>query len=236
MNKRALVVEDDYQIGELLKIHLTDINIDSEIYRDGLDGYQAAISKSYDIILLDIMLPSMDGVEICKKVRIKNGDIPIIMITSKSEEIDRVIGLETGADDYIIKPFSIREFQARVKAVLRRSQSSEEYSGVSDKVFSYDNLVVDTEKRICLKNGKRLELAPKEFDLLALLASNPGKSFNRASILNIVWGYEFEGFQHTVNSHINRIRAKIENDMASPQYILTTWGYGYRFNEDMKAS
>lgn len=233
MNKMALVVEDDYQIAELLRIHLTDINIDVQIERDGFDGFKAAITNPYDIILLDIMLPSMDGVEICKKVRSVNNDVPIIMITSKSEEIDRVIGLETGADDYIVKPFSIREFQARVKAVLRRSKKLEEYDRPSDKIFKYNNLVVDTEKRVCLKHNKRLDLAPKEFDLLALLASNPGKSFNRASILNIVWGYEFEGFQHTVNSHINRIRAKIEEDMATPQYIITTWGYGYRFNEDM---
>lgn len=232
MNKNALIIEDDPRISELLAIHLKDINIGVQSERDGLDGLQQAINNRFDIILLDLMLPTIDGIEICKKVRAAKVNTPIIMITSKSEEIDRVIGLETGADDYIVKPFSIREFQARVKAVLRRSLSDSTNANSSDK-FEYDKLMIDIEKRICTKNQMRIDLAPKEFDLLALLASNPGKSFNRQSILNLVWGYEFEGFQHTVNSHINRIRAKIEDDMAKPNYIITTWGYGYRFNEDI---
>lgn len=232
MNKNALIIEDDLRIAELLAIHLKDINIGVQSERDGLDGLQQAINNRFDIILLDLMLPTIDGIEICKKVRAAKVNTPIIMITSKSEEIDRVIGLETGADDYIVKPFSVREFQARVKAVLRRSLSESANHNTSDK-FQYDKLIIDIEKRICTKNQMRIDLAPKEFDLLALLASNPGKSFNRQSILNLVWGYEFEGFQHTVNSHINRIRAKIEDDMAKPNYIITTWGYGYRFNEDI---
>jgi two-component system, OmpR family, alkaline phosphatase synthesis response regulator PhoP len=175
----------------------------------------------------------LDGIEICKMIRSAKINTPIIMITSKSEEIDRVIGLETGADDYIIKPFSIREFQARVKAVLRRSISDSSIQENSEKCYIYNNLMIDVEKRICTKNDQRVDLAPKEFELLALLAANPGKSFNRQSILNLVWGYDFEGFQHTVNSHINRIRAKIEDDMANPNFVITSWGYGYRFNEDL---
>ena len=233
MNKSALIIEDDFRIAELLSIHLKDINIDTKSERDGLSGCQTALKNRFDLILLDLMLPSLDGIEICKMIRSAKINTPIIMITSKSEEIDRVIGLETGADDYIIKPFSIREFQARVKAVLRRSISDSSIQENSEKCYIYNNLMIDVEKRICTKNDQRVDLAPKEFELLALLAANPGKSFNRQSILNLVWGYDFEGFQHTVNSHINRIRAKIEDDMANPNFVITSWGYGYRFNEDL---
>ena len=233
MNKSALIIEDDFRIAELLSIHLKDINIDTKSERDGLSGCQTALKNRFDLILLDLMLPSLDGIEICKMIRSAKINTPIIMITSKSEEIDRVIGLETGADDYIVKPFSIREFQARVKAVLRRSISDSSIQENSEKCYIYNNLMIDVEKRICTKNDQRIDLAPKEFELLALLAANPGKSFNRQSILNLVWGYDFEGFQHTVNSHINRIRAKIEDDMANPNFVITSWGYGYRFNEDL---
>lgn len=230
---KALIVEDDIQICDLLSIHLKDLHFEMDVYQDGFDGFQSAVNNKYDLILLDIMLPSMDGVEICRKIRAHDSETPIIMITSKSEEIDRVLGLETGADDYIIKPFSIREFQARVKAVMRRTTRTDDRKDHSEKVFTYGSLTIDAEKRMVVQNKVRIDLTPKEFDLLALLAANPGKSFNRQSILNLVWGYEFEGFEHTVNSHINRIRAKIEEDMAKPKYIMTTWGYGYRFNETL---
>lgn len=231
--QKVLIIEDDVKIAELLSIHLTDIHFEVEIHQDGLSGYQQAIKGNHDLLLLDLMLPTMDGVEICRKIRAQDGDTPIIMITSKSEEIDRVLGLETGADDYIVKPFSVRELQARVKAVMRRSRRNNEGQSPEGAKLSFESLNIDTDKRIVTKNDKRVEMTPKEFDLLALLGSNPGKSFNRQSILNLVWGYEFEGFEHTVNSHINRLRAKIEDDMSKPKYIITTWGYGYRFNENI---
>jgi len=155
------------------------------------------------------------------------------MLTSKSEEIDKVIGLESGADDYMTKPFSVRELQARVKAIMRRSSTADTNILAKKDVLSFTDLVIDTDKRTAFKNKERVDLTQKEFELLTILASSPGKSFSRQDLLNLVWGYEFEGLEHTVNSHINRIRAKIENEMAKPNYVLTTWGYGYRFNENI---
>jgi two-component system, OmpR family, alkaline phosphatase synthesis response regulator PhoP len=180
------------------------------------------------------MLPRKDGMEICREVRARNTRVPILMLTAKSEEIDKVLGLEMGADDYLTKPFSVREFIARVKALFRRIEMM---AGVSPKngntLLQFGSLGVDLDKRKVTLNDKRVDLSPKEFDLLSLLVSNPGKSYDRAKILNLVWGYEFEGYEHTVNSHINRLRAKIEPDIQQPTYILTTWGVGYRFNEDI---
>lgn len=231
--KRALIVEDDPKIAELVAIHLKDLMFETLIVGDGMQGLQKGLEKSYDLIVLDIMLPSMDGVEICRQLRSKDVDSPIIMLTAKSEEIDKVLGLETGADDYITKPFSVRELQARVKAVIRRSNSSNRDQSQDSIIFNAGALTIDLDRRIVTKENQRLDLTPKEFDLLSLMASKPGKSFNRKELLNLVWGYDFIGFEHTVNSHINRLRAKIEPDMTKPTYILTTWGYGYRFNESI---
>ena len=231
---RALIIEDDLKIAELIKIHLKDLNYVIDHAADGREGYELATKTNYCIIILDLMLPTMDGMEVCRRIRSKNIASPIIMVTAKSEEIDRVLGLETGADDYIVKPFGVREFQARVKAVLRRSLGGfDEEKPEKSQVINAEGLSIDLDKRSVLKAGKRLELTPKEFDLLSLLAASPGKSFNRQSLLNLVWGYDFEGYEHTVNSHINRVRAKIEDDMNKPTYILTSWGYGYRFNENI---
>ena len=154
------------------------------------------------------------------------------MLTAKSEEIDRVLGLEIGADDYITKPFSIRELLARVKAVMRRTDATKVQKHNSSAI-SFEGLFIDIDKRKVLLNDKRVDLSPKEFELLILMASNPGRNYSRTELLNIIWGYNFEGYEHTVNSHINRLRAKIETDMANPTYILTTWGVGYKFNEDI---
>ena len=153
------------------------------------------------------------------------------MITSKSEEIDKVLGLEMGADDYISKPFGIRELLARVKAVLRRTERMPQGEDQDEVEIRCEQLYINVGMRIVEMNGVRIELSPKEFDLLVLLASNPGKTYTRMQLLNKVWGYEFEGFEHTVNSHINRLRSKIEKDMSKPEYILTTWGVGYKFRE-----
>lgn len=192
-----------------------------------------ALEKDYDLILLDLTLPSMDGVEICKRLRTQKAT-PVIMLTAKSEEIDRVLGLEIGADDYITKPFSIRELLARIKAVLRRTDNQKEtVTEEESTAMSFEGLQIDVDKRKVLLHGKKVELSPKEFELLVLMASNPGRNYSRTELLNIIWGYNFDGYEHTVNSHINRLRAKIESDMAHPNYILTTWGVGYKFNEDI---
>jgi DNA-binding response OmpR family regulator len=157
---------------------------------------------------------------------------PILMVTSKSEEIDKVLGLEMGADDYLTKPFSIRELLARVKAIIRRSEMvSEEEEAETTREIQCQGLYINIAKRIVEVHGNRTELSPKEFDLLVLLASHPGRTYTRMQLLNKVWGYEFEGFEHTVNSHINRLRSKIEADMNKPEFILTTWGVGYKFKE-----
>lgn len=233
MNK-VLIIEDDKEIVNLLEIHLKDLSLKVFKAYDGEDGLNKILTEEPDLIILDIMLPKMDGIEVCQRVRGKEITTPILMLTAKSEEIDRVLGLEMGADDYMTKPFSVREFIARVKAIFRRTQLiKESLSEQKVSLIKYEGLSVDVEKRKVLVNDVKVELSPKEFELLVLLASNPGKSYNRSNLLNLIWGYEFEGYEHTVNSHINRLRAKIEPDMANPKYILTTWGVGYKFNEEL---
>ena len=232
--KSILAVEDDPSLLELLKIHLQDIHCQLETAQDGIQGLKKVLENEYDLIILDIMLPSLDGFEICKRARAKNIKTPILMLTAKTEEIDKILGLEIGADDYVVKPFSIRELMARIKALLRRASLTSDPQAInSSQMIRRGDLEIDIEKRKVMIGEKRIELSPKEFDLLILMASNPGVSYNRNRLLNLVWGYEFEGFAHTVNSHINRLRAKIESDMSEPTYILTTWGIGYRFNEDI---
>ncbi len=230
-----VIVEDDKEICDLLSIHLKDLECQTALFNNGKEGYEAILSSPPDLIILDIMLPGMDGIEICQKVRVQGVSTPIMMLTAKSEEIDRVLGLEIGADDYMIKPFSVREFIARVKAMFRRSkiihdQIQEQGQPASIEI---ENIEIDIDKRKVLLSGNRIELSPKEFELLVLMASNPGKSYNRSRLLSLIWGYDFEGYEHTVNSHINRLRAKIEPDMDHPKYILTTWGVGYKFNEEL---
>ena len=229
---KALIVEDDLQIADILSIHVQDLYMEPTIITDGLLAKNKFAHQKYDLVLLDLMLPGMNGIDLCKFIR-SQSDVPIIMITAKTEEIDKVVGLETGADDYIVKPFGVRELQARIKSVLRRTAAKVVTETHKKEVLNFDHLYIDIEKRTILLHGNRVDLTNKEFDLLCLLANNPGKSFDRQSLLNLVWGYDFEGFEHTVNSHINRLRAKIEVDMAKPQFILTSWGYGYRFNESL---
>ena len=218
----------------LLEIHLKDLHCDTMRVHDGEEGLQLALSNSYDLIILDLMLPSMDGMEVCRQIRMKGNATPIMMLTAKSEEIDKVLGLETGADDYLTKPFSVREFIARVKAIFRRTKLTQQSQAeASTAVLQFGEMKVDVDKRKVTIQDKRIELSPKEFELLVLLASHPGRSYNRQRILNLVWGYDFNGYEHTVNSHINRLRGKIEPDINKPIYILTTWGVGYRFNEEL---
>jgi len=229
--EKALIIEDDKDISELVSIHLSDMDLEVDKSFDGKDGLMKAMNNSYRFILLDIRLPELDGFEVCKRLRMEKIKTPILMLTSKSEEIDKVLGLEMGADDYISKPFGIRELLARIKAVLRRYDQSMQTTDEEEKELRFENLYINVGMRIVEVGGQRIELSPKEFDLLVHLASNPGKTYSRMQLLNKVWGYEFEGFEHTVNSHINRLRSKIEKNMNEPEYILTTWGVGYKFRE-----
>jgi len=231
--KHVLVVEDDKDITGLLDIHLKDLNCRVSIVHDGEKGFNNILKNKYDLVVLDVMLPKMDGLEICRKVRAEKNNTPILMLTAKSEELDKVLGLEVGADDYLTKPFSVREFIARVKAMFRRVEAMQSEAASADKssTITFGDLVIDTESRKVLLKGKRLELTAKEFDLLLLFTTHPGKTYTREQLLELVWGYQFNGYDHTVNSHINRLRSKIEDDMSKPKYILTAWGVGYRFAE-----
>jgi DNA-binding response OmpR family regulator len=229
--KRILLIEDDERIVELIDIHLKDIFCESTKAFSGEKGLHYALNKKFDLIILDIMLPDMNGVEICRNIRAERNNTPIMMLTARSEEIDKVIGFETGADDYLTKPFSIRELIVRIKAVLRRTENNSNQS--SDAIITRGSLSVDTAKRKVMLNDIKVELTPTEFDLLRLFITNPGRSYSRESLLNTIWGYEFNGYEHTVNSHINRLRAKIEPDLSNPKFILTTWGVGYRFTDEI---
>src|SRR5258708_900411 len=233
MNK-VLIIEDDLQIIELLKIHLADLSCEMMSARNGKEALELASKNAFDLLILDLMLPGMNGMEICRRLRMSGNNTPIIILSAKSEEIDKVLGLETGADDYLTKPFSIREFIARVKVIFRRKEDAgEELNRPNRMQIKFGELELDLDKRKITLNNARVELSPKEFDLLSLLASNPGKSYSRKRLLNLVWGYVVDGDNHTVNSHINRLRGKIETDISNPKYILTTWGIGYRFNEEL---
>jgi DNA-binding response OmpR family regulator len=230
--KSVLIIEDDKEISDLLEIHLKDIDCRISKEYNGLTGLNKVKFDNYDLIILDVLLPGLDGLEVCKEVR-KSGILtPILMLTSKSEEIDKVLGLELGADDYITKPFSIKEFIARVKAIFRRVELIN-VTEKNDKDISYKNLSIESSTRKVLINNRRIDLTPKEFDLLYLLASHPGRVYTRENLLNIIWGYQHKGYEHTVNSHINRLRSKIEKKISDPQFILTSWGSGYRFNDQL---
>lgn len=230
--KSVLIIEDDIEIVNLLEIHLKDLSFEVDKAFDGKSGLDKALSDNPGLIILDIALPEMDGIDVCRQIR-ASSSVPIIMLTAKSEEIDRVLGLEMGADDYITKPFSVREFIARVKAVFRRTDRTSAKTELQEKnELSFDDLFIDVEKRKVIVREEKVELSPKEFELLVLMASNPGKSYSRSDLLKLIWGYDFNGYEHTVNSHINRLRAKIEADMNNPLYIITTWGVGYKFNEE----
>lgn len=229
--KKILVVEDQEDIGALIALNIEALNYEAQHVDNGPDGLMAALEGGYDLIVLDIMLPGMDGLEICKTLRKKSIYTPILMLTAKKSEADRVVGLEVGADDYLTKPFSIRELQARIKALLRRVEFLSQNDDDEDEdTLQFDNLVIDKNQRSVKVAGEILALTAKEFDLLLYMAIYPGKVFTREQLLNAVWGYQHNGYEHTVNSHINRLRAKLEVDPAQPRFVQTVWGVGYKFN------
>ncbi|MCR9132007.1 MAG: response regulator transcription factor [bacterium] len=231
MSTPILIIEDDRDLSELIKIQLLDQNYEVHQQFNGTTGLQTFNEGEYSLLILDVMLPGLDGFEICKKIRANDSKTPILMLTAKAEEIDKIMGLEFGADDYLTKPFSIRELTARVKALLRRSQvQNDDTSGISDSITFGELSIYPQKRSITLKN-ESFDLTSKEFDLLMLFATNPGKAYSRQELLDVVWGYQYSGYSHTVNSHINRLRSKIEDDPSNPTYIKTVWGVGYRFVE-----
>ncbi len=227
----VLVIEDDRKMIDLVDIHLRDLGFSVDRAYTGVTGLEKALSNEYRMIILDLMLPEMDGTEVCKRIRAKNKYTPIMMLTARSEELDKVLGLEIGADDYITKPFSVREFIARVRVILRRIEIEKEKNEEENnkQCIKAGDLIIDIEKHKVVLDGKTVELTAKEFDLLVLFARHPGRIYNRETLLEIIWGYTYDGYEHTVNSHINRLRNKIEKDPTHPQYIKTLWGVGYRF-------
>jgi DNA-binding response OmpR family regulator len=232
MPRRVLVIEDTRDIAELLSLHLKDLGCEVTLADDGLLGFEEARSGGYDLIILDLMLPGMDGIELCRRLRGEAAYTPVLMLTAKSSELDRVLGLEIGADDYLTKPFSIRELLARVKAIFRRVEQLNAERGSGDTVKAGD-MTIDTRKRRVTVAGRAVDLTSKEFDLLFHLARQPGQVFARRQLLDAVWGHGSEHYEHTVNTHINRLRAKIEDDPSKPRFLLTVWGVGYKFNDQL---
>jgi DNA-binding response OmpR family regulator len=230
---KILIVEDDPYVADLVEIHLKDLGYELERAADGLAGLEKVQEHDYALVILDLMLPKLDGIEVCKRIRAENKYTPILMLTAKSEELDKVLGLELGADDYLTKPFSVRELTARIKALFRRIEAEREKTDKKDKTAEliFRELRISLEKRKVILAGQTVELTAKEFDLLALFAAHPGRAYSRQELLNLVWGHQFDGYDHTVNSHINRLRSKIEKNPAAPKFIQTVWGVGYRFVE-----
>ena len=224
--KRVLIVEDDAHIAELLRLHLRDEGFAVEHAADGNQGLRLLEQQRWDALVLDLMLPGVDGLEICRRARAMDRYTPTIITSARGSEVHRILGLTIGADDYLAKPFSILELVARVKALVRRVDALSRSPHAA--AVTVQGLTVAPLEREAALNGIRLELTPREFDLLYFFARHPGKVFSRAELLNHVWGSQHGGYEHTVNTHINRLRAKIETDPANPQRILTVWGRGYK--------
>ncbi len=238
-SRQILVVEDDRDLSQLVQMHLRDAGYSCQISSDGADGLAQLEARDYDLIVLDLTLPRTDGLEVCRQVRARGRYTPIIMVTSRGDELDRVLGLELGADDYLAKPFSMRELLARVKAVFRRGEAMAGGKSArdSDCPTAHNNVIesgqmrIELDKREVIIAGQSAHLTAREFDLLHHFACHPGRVYTRLQLLDAVWGLGYEGYEHTVNSHINRLRAKIERDPTHPQYLLTVWGVGYKFAE-----
>jgi two-component system alkaline phosphatase synthesis response regulator PhoP len=228
--KNILLVEDDPLITNLISLHLHEPFYMVTACDRGVAALEKLAGSTFHLVILDIMLPDLNGIEICRRIREQNAQTPILMLSSLAEETDKVTALEMGADDYLTKPFGVFELMARVKALMRRgSEGARE--DVGEKILVRRELTIDRDKKKVTIRGQRLELTPKEFDLLVLMAGHPGKTFTRHELLEMIWGFAFQEYEHTVTSHINRLRIKLEKNLNKPEYILTTWGTGYRFAE-----
>ena len=218
-----LVVDDEKLLVKGIKFNLENEGYQVDVAYNGLEAVELARSGAYDLIILDVMMPELDGLEACMRIR-EFSIVPIIMLTARGEDMDKIIGFEYGADDYITKPFNILELKARIRALLRRSAL---VSNVTESVLTVGHIMLDTEKRIAVKNDEHVELTVKEFDVFELLSKNPGRVYSRETLLNIIWGYEYQGDIRTVDVHIRRLREKLEENPAEPEHIMTKWGVGY---------
>ncbi|WP_271910205.1 response regulator transcription factor [Vreelandella alkaliphila] len=233
MTRNVLIIEDNPGIGELVRMHVAELGMNPILCERGDTGLERFREGGIDLVVLDLMLPGLDGLSICREIRAGPGYVPVLMLTAKSTELDRVLGLEMGADDYLTKPFSVAELSARVKALFRRvdAMASATVTQPSQQELITDGLRIDPLRRRVFIKDQPVELTAREFDLLWHFATHPGRVFSRAQLLDTVWGYSHEGYEHTVNTHINRLRGKIEADPADPAFIQTVWGVGYRFRE-----
>ncbi len=229
--KKILVVDDEAAIGDILKINLEREGYAVAVAMDGEEGARLALSLNPDLVLLDVMLPKMDGFEVCKKIR-RESEVPIVMLTARTEEIDKILGLELGADDYVTKPFSIRELMARVKANLRRTVSKENVPDTEENTIKIGEITINTASYELRKRGKVIELTLREFELVKYLAESPNRIFSRETLLEKVWGYEYYGDMRTVDVTVRRLREKIEDDPGEPRYIMTRRGVGYYFSKE----
>lgn len=237
MTDKILVVEDQSDIAELIKINLMELSLHVELASTG-EQAMALLAKNnnYSLVILDVMLPGVSGLDVCRKLREEKPEQAILMLTSRDSEIDRVVGIELGADDYMTKPFSVRELQARVRSLIRRvhlltqKNQNQQHKNTPERHIKVGKLFIDNLSHKTSIEGKELDLTSTEYDLLSYLASHPDQVFSRAQLLSSVWGYHHSGYEHTVNSHINRLRNKIEEDATRPEIVQTVWGVGYKFN------
>jgi len=234
LNRRVLLVEDDCDLTEVVTLHLQNEGYEVVATHDGRAGLDAYASGNWTAILLDWMLPGLSGLDVLRDIREKDRQIPVLMLTARGEEADKVLGLELGCDDYMTKPFSLRELTARLNALQRRVELARDIAQGSseNKVLDFGSLEIDHTKRKVIVRGETVKLTLKEYDLLFTLASHPGRTYSRSQLLSKVWDQDTDVYEHTVNSHVNRLRGKIEENPNRPRYILTVWGIGYRFTDD----
>jgi len=235
IGKRILLVEDDHDLTELITTHLHQEGFDAVATHNGETGLQTFARGSWDIVILDWMMPGMSGLDVLREIRNTDSHTPVLMLTARGEEADKVLGLELGCDDYMTKPFSLRELVARIKVLCRRVELARELASgdKTNQVLKFGAMVIDTDKRRVTVDGNQLQLTMKEFDLLYTMAKHPGRTYSRSQLLNMVWDQDSDVYEHTVNSHVNRLRSKIEKNPNSPEYILTVWGLGYRFTDEV---
>lgn len=228
-----LVIEDDFNLAELLSLHLRELPAKVTVRHQGWEGLDEALSGKYDFLVLDLTLPGLNGMEICRRLQQQQIRLPLLMLTSRDEEHEKIAGLEMGADDYMTKPFSPAELIARVNAILRRVRRQNHTSNKEAGIIERGDLKIDPETQTVFKGTTKINLTAKEFQLLHFFMLRPGRAFSRQELLDKIWGEQFEGLEHTVNVHINRLRVKVEDDIMAPRYILTAWGIGYRFNDQL---
>jgi DNA-binding response OmpR family regulator len=236
IRRRVLIVEDERDLARVIKRHVEGIGCQVQLAASGEEALTMA-GEPFDLVLLDVMLPGIDGLEVCRRLRALDRYMPVLMLTARSSDIDKVMGLESGADDYLTKPFSVQELLARIKAIFRRMDAMSSAQATAERAIDVgEKLHIEPATREVRVRGQSVELTQKEFELLLHFAQNPGRVYSRAQLLDAVWGYNHEGYEHAVNCHINRLRAKIERDPGDPELLLTVWGVGYKFAPDAAAS